>query len=295
MWYYVWYRKYHSLYWNEYSDIRCIYCYYGWFTSNEINEFKQEKNELSAKLSVVNEELKYNQNRIEEREEVVYRNNRRDFINQIYDDVLSDNFEIKKYDSCNLALNQRLKIYDDVLEAYKKAETIFSKLKYTTDDIDEILSGYNIFEYDEMYGVYYSAGIEHAQKYTDRFPVIPDTGALKLYSKFDVLEDRIEKMNLRNDLQRISDIYKWKNIEKQDLENKINAINDTLRTDLKIFFIATLFGIIVPQLVLCTYPLFKSLKFLKYVFSVYSILSFVMCMFLTFKYIYNLYKSIQND
>ena len=83
------------------------------------------------------------------------------------------------------------------------------------------------------------------------------------------------------------------NVTKENTIIKIKAINSNLKFDFWTFGIVTLFGIIIPQIVISIHPVFINYKFLKYVFAVYSILSFIGSMFLMMIYIYRMYTKIK--
>ena len=54
-----------------------------------------------------------------------------------------------------------------------------------------------------------------------------------------------------------------------------------------------IFAIIIPQIILSIYPLFINFKWLKYIFSIYSIMTFVISMIVMLWYIYKLLKNIK--
>lgn len=103
----------------------------------------------------------------------------------------------------------------------------------------------------------------------------------------------MEERDLANDYTKIVDINNWKIIEKQDIESKIKAIDSNLKIDLLTFLLITIFGIIVPQVIISIHPLFINYKFLKYWFAVYSILTFIFSMIAMIVYIFNMYKSLK--
>lgn len=91
------------------------------------------------------------------------------------------------------------------------------------------------------------------------------------------------------------DINNWKIIEKQDIESKIKAIDSNLKIDLLTFMLITIFGIIVPQVIISIHQLFINYKFSKYWFALYSILTFIFSMIAMIVYIFNMYKSLKKD
>lgn len=94
-----------------------------------------------------------------------------------------------------------------------------------------------------------------------------------------------------------SQFIEWKLIEKEDIESKVIALNNNLsvKKDVLLFICITIFAIIIPQIVLSTYPLFINFKWLKYVFAIYSIITFVLSMLLMLWYIFKLFLGISND
>ena len=71
------------------------------------------------------------------------------------------------------------------------------------------------------------------------------------------------------------------NEEKEDIESKFIALNNNLyvKKDVLLFVFITIFAIIIPQIILSTYPLFVNYKWLKYIFAIYSIITFIISMF----------------
>lgn len=59
------------------------------------------------------------------------------------------------------------------------------------------------------------------------------------------------------------------NEEKEDIESKFIALNNNLyvKKDVLLFVFITIFAIIIPQIILSTYPLFVNYKWLKYIFK----------------------------
>ena len=256
---------------------------------------KIEKSELVDKLNILNKEIEYNSDRIKTRKERIFKNNREAFIDDIYTHVIERDFNIDEYDAHGLSAEEREQAYNDVIDAYKEAGSIFKDREYYHDDIEKILSENKIYNDNEMYWVYYEVGSRFAEvKRTNYGPIsLPDLGSLNISNKFATLQENLEERDLVNDYTKIVDINNWKIIEKQDLESKIKAIDSNLKIDLLTFLLITIFGIIVPQVIISIHPLFINYKFLKYWFAVYSILTFIFSMIAMIVYIFNMYKSLK--
>lgn len=258
---------------------------------------KIEKAELVDKLNILCKEIEYNNDRIKNRKEKIFKNNRSDFIYEIYADVIKQEFNIEEYDAHDLSLEERMQICDDVVETYKKAEEIFVNREYYSDEIEKILSENKIYEGNEMYSVYYEVGSEYAKvKYVNySMDMISNINAMNIPNGRTIFQENLKERDLSNDYIKIVDINNWKIIEKQDIESKIKAIDSNLKVDLLTFLLMTIFGIIVPQVIISIHPLFINYKFLKYWFASYSILTFIFSMIAMIAYIFNMYKSLKKD
>ena len=237
---------------------------------------KIEKSELIDKLNILNKEIEYNSDRIKTRKEKIFKNNREAFIDEIYTHVIERNFNIDEYDAHGLSVEERGQAYND-------------------NDIEKILSENKIYDDNEMYWVYYDVGSKFAKVRRTNYGTIslPDLGSLNISNKFATLQENLEERDLTNDYTKIVDMNNWKIIEKQDIESKIKAIYVNLKIDLLTFLLITIFGIIVPQVIISIHPLFINYKFLKYWFAVYSILTFIISMIAMIVYIFNMYKSLK--
>lgn len=258
---------------------------------------KIEKSELIDKLNILNKEIEYNSDRIKTRKEKIFKNNRKAFIDEIYTHVIECDFNIDEYDAHGLSAEEIEQAYNDIIDAYKKAGSIFRGREYYHDSIEKILSENKIYDDNEMYWVYYEVGSKFAEvKRTNYGPIsLPDLGSLNISNKFATLQENLEERDLANDYTKIVDINNWKIIEKQDIESKIKAIDSNLKIDLLTFMLITIFGIIVPQVIISIHQLFINYKFLKYWFALYSILTFIFSMIAMIVYIFNMYKSLKKD
>ena len=109
----------------------------------------------------------------------------------------------------------------------------------------------------------------------------------------DSLQENLEERDLVKSFEELNELREWRLIERENTIIKIKAINSNLKFDFWTFGIVTLFGIIIPQIVISIHPVFINYKFLKYVFAVYSIFSFIGSMFLMMIYIYRMYTKIK--
>lgn len=258
---------------------------------------KIEKAELVDKLNILNKEIEYNSDRIKTRKEKIFKNNRKAFIDEIYTHVIERDFNIDEYDAHGLSAEEIEQAYTDIIDAYKKAESIFRDREYYHDSIEKILSENKIYDDNEMYWVYYEVGSEFAEVIRANYGPnrLPDLESLNINNKFATLQENLEERDLANDYTKIVDINNWKIIEKQDIESKIKAIDSNLKIDLLTFMLITIFGIIVPQIIISIHPLFINYNFLKYWFALYSILTFIFSMIAMIVYIFNMYKSLKKD
>ena len=103
-------------------------------------------------------------------------------------------------------------------------------------------------------------------------------------SRFSSLQENLEERDLNNRIDELGELVKWKVIEKEDIESKLTAINNNLniKNDMILFILITIFGIVIPQIILWIYPLFINYKWLKYVFAIYSIMTFIISMIAMF-------------
>ena len=111
------------------------------------------------------------------------------------------------------------------------------------------------------------------------------------------IPEQLNERDLNNRIDKLDEFIEWKLIEKKDIESKDIALNNNLsvKKDVLLFICITIFAIIIPQIVLSTYPLFINFKWLKYVFAIYSIITFVLSMLLMLWYIFKLFLGISND
>lgn len=72
----------------------------------------------------------------------------------------------------------------------------------------------------------------------------------------------------------------------------IEQLNIDIKKDVILFILITIFSIVIPQIILSIYPLFINYKWLKYVFALYSIITFIISMIAMLIYIYRLYNNI---
>lgn len=130
-------------------------------------------------------------------------------------------------------MEEREQTYNDIIDVYKKAGSIFRDREYYNDDIEKILSENKIYDDNEMYWVYYDVGSEFAEvRRTNYGPIsLLDLGSLNISNKFATLQENLEERDLINDYTKIVDINNWKIIEKQDIESKIKAIDVNLKID----------------------------------------------------------------
>ena len=144
-----------------------------------------------------------------------------------------------------------------------------------------------------MYWIYYSVGCDYAQTKSYGLYNISNVGSYQLTSKITSLQENLEERDLVKSFEELNELREWRLIEKENIEIKIKAINGNLKFDFLTFGIITVFGIIVPQIIISIHPIFIDYKFLKYAFAIYSIASFIGSMILMMIYIYRMYLEIK--
>ena len=82
---------------------------------------KIERDSLQDKLNTINKQITYDNERIKKREEKISNNNRKDFIDSIYDHVLEKNFDINKYNRFGLSKKEVKKIHNEIIQGYNDA------------------------------------------------------------------------------------------------------------------------------------------------------------------------------
>ena len=174
------------------------------------------------------------------------------------------------------------------------------KEKHKKSEVEKILKKNHIKENTIEYTIYDYVGYETGDSTNGTGPfgmVIPNIGDIRMDSRFSSLQENLEERDLNNRIDELNEFLKWKLIEKEDIEAKIKAINNSLniKKDVILFISITLFGIVVPQIVLSVYPIFINYKCLKYVFAIYSIMTFIVSMLAMLLYIYRLCKNIKKD
>lgn len=254
---------------------------------------KIEKDSLEDKLSIINKQIEFDNKRIKKREKKITDNNRLDFINDVYDHIFDTDFKLEKYDKYGLSDDERKNICKEIIQEYKKANSVFEGLDYYTDDVENILSENKIYETDEFYWIYYDVGCNNAKTNSYGLFNLPNVNSYHITSKITSLQENLEERDLVKSFEELNELREWRLIESENTIIKIKAINSNLKFDFWTFGIVTLFGIIIPQIVISIHPVFINYKFLKYVFAVYSILSFIGSMFLMMIYIYRMYTKIK--
>ena len=254
---------------------------------------KIEKDSLEDKLSIINKQIEFDNKRIKKREKKITDNNRLDFINDVYDHIFDTDFKLEKYDKYGLSDDERKNICKEIIQEYKKANSVFEGLDYYTDDVENILSENKIYETDEFYWIYYDVGCNNAKTNSYGLFNLPNVNSYHITSKITSLQENLEERDLVKSFEELNELREWRLIERENTIIKIKAINSNLKFDFWTFGIVTLFGIIIPQIVISIHPVFINYKFLKYVFAVYSILSFIGSMFLMMIYIYRMYTKIK--
>lgn len=271
----------------------------GGLVATKLLNAKIEKDTLKEKLNKIEKEINFNEEKKSSKEQKIYLKKREDYIYYIYDKIIKKDFDVSNYDDYDLTEEQRLNIIDEIKKIMAEAIKIF-KEKHKKSEVEKILKKNHIKENTIEYTIYDYVGYETGDSTNGTGPfgmVIPNIGDIRMDSRFSSLQENLEERDLNNRIDKLNELLKWKLIEKEDIEAKIKAINNSLniKKDVILFISITLFGIVVPQIVLSVYPIFINYKWLKYVFAIYSIMTFIVSMLAMLLYIYRLCKNIKKD
>ena len=264
----------------------------GGLVATKILNTKIEKDTLLEKLSKIEREIKFYEGKKLVDEEEIYEINRKDYISYIFEKVGERNFHIEDYDDYNLTLEQRNTIIQEIKGMMKSALKIFS-IEHSGADVSNILQQNHIKEGTIEYMIYEYVGKKTRKRKPSSLGMIDLTDIELPNIQPTSLYENLEERDLNNRIDKFDEFIEWKLIEKEDIESKLSAINNIdVKNDVILFIIITVFAIIIPQLVLCIYPIFINYKFLKYIFAIYSILIFIISMMLMLAYILKLFLNI---
>ena len=268
----------------------------GGLVATKLLNAKIEKDTLIEKLTRINKEIEFNNNKKINKEKKIYLKKKEDYMYYIYDKILEEGFDINDYEDYGLTKEQRLSIIEEIKELIKKALEIF-KEKHKKSDVEFILKKKHIQENTIEHTIYEYVGYETGD-YTNNTGIygapIPNLADIRMDSRFTSLQENLEERDLNNRVDELDEFVKWKLIEKEDIESKLTAINNLkIKNDVIVFILITIFAIIIPQIILSIYPLFINFKWLKYIFTIYSIMTFAISMIVMLWYIYKLLKNIK--
>ena len=271
----------------------------GGLVATKLLNAKIEKDTLEEKLNRIIKEIEYNTLKKSGKENRIYLKKKEDYMYYIYDKIIEDDFDISNYDDYNLTEDQRTEIIEEIKGIMRRALEIF-KEPHITSEVESILKQNHIKENTIEYDIYYYVGSETGKSTSNAFGypgLLPNLQDLRLSSHLTSFQENLEERDLNNHIDELNELLKWKIIEKEDIESKIKAINSNLniKKDVLLFIFVTIFAIIIPQVVLSIYPIFKDFKWLKYLFAIYSITSFIISMCLMLWYIYKLFLNISKD
>lgn len=268
----------------------------GGLVATKLLNAKIEKDTLKEKLEKINKEIRFYQKRKITDKEELYKINREDYIVYIYEKVRNKDFKIEDYEDYNLTFDQRKDIVKEINELIDKALKIFSEQHYK-DDIPNILKQNHIKEGTIEYLLYEYVGKKTRKRKTNSLGMLDYTDIDFSNPQIIPLSDTLLERELINKIDKSDEFIEWKLIEKEDIESKVIAINNNLsiKKDVLLFICITIFAIIIPQIVLSTYHLFINYKWLKYLFAIYSIVTFILSMGLMLWYIFKLFLNISND
>ncbi len=271
----------------------------GGLVATKLLNAKIEKDTLKEKLDKIKKEIEFNKTKKSGKEQKIFLKKKEDYMYYIYDKIIEKNFDINNYEDYGLTEEQRLSIIEEIKEIISKALEIF-KGKHKKSEVDNILKQNHIQENTIEHTIYDYVGYETGDSSNSMSPfgtMLPNLSDIRMDSRFSSLQENLEKRDLNNRIDELDEILKWKLIEKEDIESKLIAISNNLnvKNDIILFILITIFAILIPQIVLSIYPLFIDFKWLKYVFAIYSILAFIFSMVAMLYYIYVLFKRIIKD
>ena len=246
----------------------------GGLVATKILNTKIEKDTLIEKLSKIEKEIRFYKSRKLTDKEEVYKINKED------------------YADFNLTLEQRKDIVREIKETINSALKIFNT-EHTKDDIPIILKQNHIKEGTTEYMIYEYVGENTRTRKTIGFGMFDPTDFVYPHIQHTSFSENLEERDLNNRIDKFDEFIEWKLVEKEDIKSKLSAINNLeAKKDVILFILITIFAILIPQLILCIYPLFVNYKFLKYIFAIYSIFTFIISMFLMLGYILKLFLNI---
>lgn len=267
----------------------------GGLVATKLLNMKIEKDALKEKLIKINKEINFYNNKKIMDEEQLYEINRIDYINYIYEKVRQKDFRIEDYDTCNLTIEQRRKIVDEINEIFNNAIYIF-KTEHSMDDIPNIIKQNHIAEGTIEYLLYEYVGKKTRKRKTNSLGMLDYTDIDFSNPQIEPLSDTLLERELINRIDKSDEFIEWKLIEKEDIESKLCALNNiNVKNDIILFISITFFAIIFPQIILSIYPIFIKFKWLKYIFAIYNIVVFIISMFLMLLYIFKLFLDIKKE
>lgn len=264
----------------------------GGLVATKILNTKIEKDTLLEKLSKIKKEIGFYKSKKLTDEEEIYKINKEDYIYYIYEKIGDKDFNIENYADYNLTLEQRKTIIQEIKDMMNSALEIFS-IEHSGADVFNILQQNHIIEGTIEYMIYEYIGKKTRKRKTSNWGLIDSVDLDLPNIQTTSLYENLEERDLNNRIDKFDEFIEWKLIEKEDIESKLSAINNVdVKKDVILFIIITVFAIIIPQLVLCIYPIFINYKFLKYIFAIYSILIFIISMILMLGYMLKLFLNI---
>lgn len=271
----------------------------GGLVASKLLNAKIERDTLEEKLNRIIKEIEFNTLKKSGKENRIYLKKKEDYMYYIHDKIIEEDFDISNYDDYDLTKEQRTVIIEEIKEIIRAALVIF-KEPHTTSEVESVLKQNHIKENTIEYDIYYYVGSETGKSTSNSFgypALLPNLQDVRLSSHFSYLQENLEERDLNNRIDELNELLKWKIIEKEDIESKIKAINSNLniKKDVLLFIFITIFAIIIPQVILSIYPIFINFKWLKYVFAIYSINSFLISMCLMLWYIYKLFLNISKN
>lgn len=267
----------------------------GGLVATKLLNMKIEKDALKEKLIKINKEINFYNNKKIMDEEQLYEINRIDYINYIYEKVRQKDFRIEDYDTCNLTIEQRRKIVDEINEIFNNAIDIF-KTEHSIDDIPNIIKQNHIAEGTIEYLLYEYVGKKTRKRKINLLGMLDYTDIDFSNPQIAPLSDTLLERELINRIDKSDEFIEWKLIEKEDIESKLCALNNiNVKNDIILFISITFFAIIFPQIILSIYPIFIKFKWLKYIFAIYNIVVFIISMFLMLLYIFKLFLDIKKE
>ena len=195
----------------------------GGLVATKILNTKIEKDTLIEKLSKIEKEIRFYKSRKLTDKEEVYKINKEDYIDYIYEKVEDKDFNIEDYADFNLTLEQRKDIVREIKETISSALKIFNT-EHTKDDIPIILKQNHIKEGTTEYMIYEYVGENTRTRKTIGFGMFDPTDFVYPHIQHTSFSENLEERDLNNRIDKFDEFIEWKLVEKEDIKSRGNML-----------------------------------------------------------------------